>query len=62
VRQPKDYVFNIYSECKIREKLAYMHANLVRAGLVSHAENGMFSSARWYLLGKSVGVPITPPQ
>jgi putative transposase len=60
--QPKYYVFNIYSKSKIKEKLAYMHANPVRAGLVSHAENWIFGSARWYLLGKSVGVPIAPPQ
>jgi putative transposase len=59
--QPKYYVFNIYSELKIKEKLAYMHANPIRAGLVNHAENWMFGSARWYLLGKSVGVPIAPP-
>jgi putative transposase len=59
--QPKYYVFNIYSESKIREKLTYMHANPVRASLVSRAENWMFSSARWYLLGKSVGVPIASP-
>jgi putative transposase len=60
--QPKYYVFNIHSESKIKEKLAYMHANPVRAGLVNHAENWVFGSARWYLLGKSVGVPIAPPK
>jgi hypothetical protein len=55
-------LFNIYSKFKIKKKLAYMHANPVSAGLVSHAENWIFGSARWYLLGKSVGVPIAPPQ
>jgi len=58
--QPKYYVFNIHSESKMKEKLAYMHANPVRAGLANYAENWKFGSASWYLLGKSVGVPIAP--
>jgi putative transposase len=60
--QPKYYVFNIYSETKLKEKLAYMHINPVQAGLVDHAQDWKFGSARYYLLGKSVGVPITPLQ
>ena len=60
--RPKYYVFNIYSASKLKEKLTYMHANPVQAGLVDHAQDWRFSSARWYLLGKSVGVPITPLQ
>jgi putative transposase len=57
--QPKYYVFNIYSGTKLNEKLAYMHNNPVQAGLVNEAKAWRFGSARYYLLGKSVGVPIT---
>ena len=57
--QPKYYVFNIYSKAKLREKLAYMHNNPVTAGLVNDAKKWKFGSARHYLLGRSVGVPIT---
>jgi putative transposase len=59
--QPKYYCFNVYSESKLREKLAYMHDNPLRAGLVQHPEDWFYSSARWYLLGKSVGVIISQP-
>ena len=57
--QPKYTVFNIYSDAKLNEKLAYMHNNPVQAGLVNEAKAWKFGSARYYLLGKSVGVPIT---
>lgn len=57
--QPKYYPFEIYSRRKIEEKLRYMHENPVRAGLVKRAADWPWSSARWYELGKSVGVPIT---
>ena len=57
--QPKSYIFHIYSERKLREKLDYMHSNPVRAGLVRKAEEWRWSSARWYLLQQTVGVPIT---
>lgn len=56
--QPKYYSFEIYSEAKLIEKLTYMHLNPVRAGLVEQAVDWTWSSARWYELGKSVGVPI----
>jgi putative transposase len=56
--QPKVYVFNVHSERKAKEKLDYMHNNPVKSGLVQHAQDWLYSSARWYLLGKSVGVPI----
>jgi putative transposase len=52
--QPKSYVFHIHSERKLEEKLSYMHENPVRAKLVDWA----WSSARWYLCQRSVGVPI----
>ena len=35
-----------------------MHLNPVRAGLVDKAVNWQWSSARWYELGRIVGVPI----
>jgi putative transposase len=56
--QPRYYDFNVYSEEKAREKLGYMHSNPVRAGLVEHAEDWPFGSARWYILKRSVGVAI----
>jgi REP-associated tyrosine transposase len=59
--QPKSYVFHVYNERKLREKLDYMHLNPVRAGLVQRAEQWPWSSARWYLRKQSVGVPITWP-
>ena len=56
--QPRYYSFNVFSEAKIKEKLLYMHRNPVRAGLVRTDADWPYSSAGWYLLGKSVGVPI----
>ncbi len=56
--QRKFYPFHLYSEKKLREKLDYMHLNPVRAGLVEKAIDRPWSSARYYALGKSVGVPI----
>ena len=61
VWQARYYSFNVQSEAKIREKLDYMHLNPVRAGHVEHAVDWPWSSARWYLLGKSVGVPVGIP-
>ena len=58
VWQPKYYSFEIYSAGKLQEKLAYMHGNPVRAGLVERPTDWHWSSARHYLEGKSVGVPI----
>jgi putative transposase len=56
--QAKSYVFQVYSEAKLREKLDYMHENPVRAGLVTRACEWRWSSARWYLCGRTVGVPL----
>ena len=56
--QPKYYALALYSVDKIEEKLAYMHLNPVRAGLVSRAIDWKWSSARWYANGRSVGVKI----
>ncbi len=57
--QAKYYDFNLYSSAKIEEKLTYMHFNPVRAGLVEHPCDWAWSSARWYELRQSVGVPIS---
>jgi putative transposase len=59
--QPKYYVFNVYSERKAKEKLDYMHNNPVKSGLVQHAQDWPYGSVRWYLMRKSVGVPISYP-
>ena len=61
VWQPRYYPFNVFSERKMQEKLDYMHANPVRAGLVKRAIDLPWSSARYYFLGRSVGVPIQWP-
>ena len=56
--QPKYYPFELYSSRKAEEKVQYMHENPMRAGLVQRAVDWPWSSARWYLEHKSVGVPI----
>ncbi len=58
--QAKYYVFNVFTEIKIREKLDYMHNNPVKAGLVENSVDWPYSSARWYFLRKAVGVDIEP--
>lgn len=59
VWQPRNYDFNLYSSRKVEEKLAYMHLNPVRAGLVAHPCDWPWSSARSYELGRTVGVPVS---
>ena len=56
--QAKYYPFEIYSRRKLEEKLRYMHENPVRAGLVARPVDWPWSSARWYVVGRSVGVRI----
>jgi putative transposase len=55
------YSFNIYSDRKMREKLEYMHANPVRAGLVARPAEWRFSSAAFYASGVDVGIAIEQP-
>jgi len=59
VWQPGYYDFNIFSEKKLLEKLAYMHANPVKAGLARSPCDWQFSTARCYernsTLGRSFG-------
>lgn len=57
--QPRYYPFHIYSQDKLREKLDYMHMNPVRAGFVEKPTDWLWSSARWYENGRSVGVPLS---
>ena len=56
--QPKYYPFSVYSTKKAKEKLDYMHMNPVRAGLVQHACDWQWSSARYCEQARSVGVPL----
>jgi putative transposase len=56
--QPKYYAFQIYELRKLEQKLAYIHENPVRAGLVARAVDWRWSSARWYFEQRSVGVPL----
>ncbi len=58
VWQPRYHDFNLSTARKIAEKLAYMHANPVRAGLVERPVDWAWSSARYYEQGRSVGVPV----
>jgi putative transposase len=58
--QRKYYTFNIFSDAKALEKLTYIHNNPVVSGLVRNAMEWKYSSARWYAMHQSVGVPITP--
>lgn len=55
------YPFHVHSRKKIEEKLDYMHLNPVRCGLVDHVCDWPWSSARWYLQRKPVGLPIRMP-
>lgn len=61
VWQRKYYSFNLYSNSKLLEKIAYMHKNPVRAGLVLHPEDWEYSSARIFIEKRSVGLPIQLP-
>ena len=56
---PKYYAFELYARRKIEEKLESMPLNPVRAGLVAKADDWRWSSARWYMERRTVGVPIT---
>ena len=59
--QARYYGVNLWSRHKVEEKLDYIHQNPVRAGLVKMATDWSWSSARWYLQQRTVGVPIKWP-
>ena len=58
--QRKYFNFSIETEDKLLEKLNYMHENPVKAQLASNPQDYVWSSAAWYLEGRSVGVKIEP--
>ena len=55
---PNPTGFNLYSRRKLEEKLTYMHHNPVVDGLVREPCQWRWSSARYYELGRSVGVEV----
>ncbi|MFA6042444.1 MAG: transposase [Patescibacteria group bacterium] len=58
--QPSFYDFNIHSDNKLRQKLAYIHNNPVTAGLCKNPEDWPWSSYRQVELGEqSKEVAIT---
>ena len=59
--QARYYGFNIWSRSKVEEKLEYMHMNPVRAGFVERVTDWQWSSARWYVENRTVGLPIRWP-
>lgn len=59
--QPRFHDVNVLTAKKAEEKLDYMHANPVKAGLCDRPSDYRFSSARWYESGKPVGLPIRWP-
>ncbi|MEW4490862.1 hypothetical protein AB1L42_22460 [Thalassoglobus sp. JC818] len=52
---------NFWSQMKVEEKLDDRHENPVRAGFDESATDWPWSSARWYLQRRTVGVPIQWP-
>jgi putative transposase len=50
--QRRFYDFNVWSEKKFQEKLAYMHANPVKRGLVLHPRDWPWSSWGHYTFGE----------
>lgn len=54
------YDRNIVSESELIEKIAYIHANPVRRGLVSVETAWVWSSANWYIGDRSGPVQIDP--
>ena len=56
--QVRFYSFEIFTTAKIEEKLNDMHLNPVRAGLVETPTEWRWSSARWCLGGRTVGIQI----
>ena len=58
VWQRRFYDLNIWGEKKRLEKLACMHANPVKRGLVDSPEEWAWSSFRFYFLGDSSTLPI----
>ena len=51
-----NHPFELFKEAATYQKLAYIHNNPVEAGLVEKAEEYVYSSARDYYKGESVGL------
>jgi putative transposase len=51
-------VVSIFSPDVLKTKVDYIHFNPVRKALVKSPEEWKWSSARYYLLGEDVGIPI----
>ncbi len=62
-QQGAGYDFNVHTRHKLMEKVAYIHANPVRAGLASQPEEYAWSSAINYRVAEGLvfGYPITHP-
>ncbi len=60
-QQGAGYDFNVYTPRKLAEKVAYIHANPVRAGLVSRPEEYPWSSAVNYGVGVAEGTAFGYP-
>lgn len=58
VWQKRYYDFNVFSPRKFDEKLDYIHYNPVQKGLAAAPDEYIWSSAAWYLRGRSVGISI----
>ena len=54
------YDRNIITDAELFEKIAYIHANPVRRGLVGQELDWPWSSARWYSLDRNGPVQIDP--
>lgn len=60
-QQGAGYDFNVYTERKLLEKIAYIHANPVRTGLADTPEDYRWSSGRIYAGRRALhSVSITP--
>ena len=44
----ENHAVYLYGPKFIREKIAYLHQNPIRAGIVEKSEDYLYSSARWY--------------
>jgi REP element-mobilizing transposase RayT len=56
--QLKYQAFEVFTRRTLEERIEYMHLNPVRAGLVKRTVCWPWSSARWSLERKSVGIDI----
>ena len=56
--QAQFYSFEIYAKAKLDERLNYMPLNPILAGLSAKPSDLRWSSDRWYLEGRTVGIPF----